>query len=251
MSTSRKARLLSLATAALAAALAGCGTQAAQPTAPGTPSTPPPAAVTSPAVPPASPAVPPAFPAVPAGTVVSSRVAYPWHWPNSQIWPGNVQHTYQVPPVPELIAIRVGHHPAAGGERAYDRMSFTFTHAFPAYEFQFVSQLTADASGKPVTLAGNDAPLRVIFRNAQAHTDSGASSVITRPPAHLGLSRMVSWAQAGDFEGVVTIGIGIDRPVLHSNPQFPVRAYEVEKVTAQGQHLYVIAIDIDATQPAG
>lgn len=248
MNASRKARLLTLATAVLAAAaLAGCGTQAAppgQPVAPGTPSTPLPGPVTSPPVPPSAPAVPP-------GTVVSSRVAYPWHWPNGQLWPGKVQHSYRVPPVPELIAIRVGHHPAAGGERAYNRMSFTFTHAFPGYEFQFVSQLVADGSGKPVTLAGNDAPLRVIFRNAQAHTASGAPSVVTRPPAHLGLSRMVSWAQAGDFEGVVTIGIGIDRPILHSNPQFPVRAYEVEKVTAQGQHLYVVAIDIDATQPAG
>ena len=237
MNVSRKARLLSLATAVLAAALAGCGTRAGQPTAPGTPSTPPPAAITSPAGPPSSPAAP-------AETVVSSRVAYPWHWPNSQLWPGKVQHIYRVPPVPELIAIRVGHHPAAGGERAYDRMSFTFTHAFPAYEFQFVSQLVADGSGKPITLAGNDAPLRVIFREAQAHTDSGVSSVVTRPPAQLGLSRMVSWVQAGDFEGVLTVGIGIDRPVLQSNPQFPVRAYEVEKVTAQGQHLYVIAIDI-------
>jgi len=248
MKASRTARVLSLATAAFAAAaLAGCGTpagQPAQPAAPGTPSTPLPAPVTSPAVPPSSPAVA-------AGTIVSSRVAYPWNWPNGQMWPGNVRHTYRVPPVPELIAVRAGHHPAAAGERAYNRLSFTFTHAFPTYEFQFVSQIVADGSGKPVTLAGNDAPLRVIFRNAQAHTDSGAPSILTRPPAHLGLSRMVSWVQAGDFEGVVTIGIGIDRPVPHSNPQFPVRAYEAEKVTAQGQHLYVVAIDIDATQPAG
>jgi len=27
------------------------------------------------------------------------------------------------------------------------------------------------------------------------------------------------------------------------------RAIEVEKVTAQGQHLYVVAIDVDATNP--
>jgi hypothetical protein len=39
--------------------------------------------------------------------------------------------------------------------------------------------------------------------------------------------------------------------VLHSNPQFPVRTTEMEKVTAQGEHLYVVAIDIDATPVGG
>ena len=36
-------------------------------------------------------------------------------------------------------------------------------------------------------------------------------------------------------------------PSPQSNPQIPVRATEVEKITAQGRHLYVVAIDIDAT----
>jgi hypothetical protein len=87
----------------------------------------------------------------------------------------------------------------------------------------------------------------VTFREAQAHTASGRSSVVSQPPARLGLSRMVSWAQAGDFEGVLTYGIGIAWPNPQSNPQFAVRAMEVEKVTAQGQHVYVVAIDIEAT----
>ena len=54
---------------------------------------------------------------------------------------------------------------------------------------------------------------------------------------------MVSWAQAGDFQGVLTYGIGIAWP----NPQFAVRTIEVERITAQGQHLYIVALDIDAT----
>jgi hypothetical protein len=57
----------------------------------------------------------------------------------------------------------------------------------------------------------------------------------------------VSWAQAGDFEGGLTYGIGIAWPNPLSNPQFAVRAVEVGKATAQGQHRYVVAIDIDAT----
>jgi hypothetical protein len=87
----------------------------------------------------------------------------------------------------------------------------------------------------------------VTFREAQAHTASGGSSVVSKPPARLGMNRITSWVQAGDFEGVLTIDIGIIQPMPQSNPQFPVRAVEVEKVTAQGQHLYVVAIDIDAT----
>ena len=61
---------------------------------------------------------------------------------------------------------------------------------------------------------------------------------------------MASYARGGDFEGVLTYGIGITGPVLHSNPQFAVRAYEVETVTASGQHRYTVAIDVDASNPA-
>ena len=62
-------------------------------------------------------------------------------------------------------------------------------------------------------------------------------------------NRMVDWAQGGDFEGVLAYGIGIAPPVPHSNPQFPVRTIEVEKVSAQGQRLYIVAIDVTAAVP--
>ncbi len=61
---------------------------------------------------------------------------------------------------------------------------------------------------------------------------------------------MADFAQGGDFEGVLTYGIGITQPVPESNPQFGVRAYEVETVTAGGQHHYTVAIDVDASNPA-
>jgi hypothetical protein len=239
--------LLILALAAVT--LAGCGNNAAPGGAAGSsgasatsarPSAP---AVSSPAT---SAQAPPATAAVPGETVVSYRVTYPWHWPNDVTNPANVRHATSVPPVPQLVAIRVGDHPGGSGERPYNRMSFTFTTGFPSYQVGFVSALTNDASGQPVPLAGNDV-LRVIFRQAQGHTANGGSSVTTQPPARLGLSRMVGWAPAGDFEGVLTYGIGIRRPVPNSNPQFAVRTTEVEKVTAQGKHLYVVTIDIDAT----
>lgn len=148
--------------------------------------------------------------------------------------------------MPRLISISVGDHPRLGIEQHYNRMSFTFTTGFPSYQVAFADALTSDSSGKPITLTGDDV-LKITFRQAQAHTEQGSSSIQSEPPAQLKLARMMSWAQAGDFEGVLTFGIGISRPVPHSNPQYPVRITEVEKVSSQGTHLYVVAIDIDAS----
>lgn len=52
----------------------------------------------------------------------------------------------------------------------------------------------------------------------------------------------------GDYEGVLSYGIGYTRAAPLSNPQTYVRAYEVETVTAAGQHRYVVAIDINAAR---
>jgi hypothetical protein len=106
--------------------------------------------------------------------------------------------------------------------------------------------VTAGRGGRVIPLAG-DGVLGVTFRQAQAHTSSGQPSMVSQPPAHLGYSRMVCWAPAGDFEGVLTYGIGIAWPVRHSNPQLAVRTTEVEKVTDHGQHRYIVAIDVDTS----
>jgi hypothetical protein len=174
-------------------------------------------------------------------------VTYPWHWPNEADRPAVVTHTYPVPPLPQLIRIRAGTHPFDPGERPFDRMSFTFTTAFPTYEIAFVDRLVADAAGQLIPQEGRGV-LRIVFRQAQAHADGGTDSVVAGPPAHLGYPRMASYARAGDFEGVLTYGIGIRWPVATANPQIAVRAYEVEQVCATGQHLYVVAVDVDATQ---
>ena len=228
-----------LIAAAAAAALAGCGSTAS-PGSPG-PSRSSPAQTTAP-----SPSSAPS--ATPGNTVVSYKVSYPWHWPNDVNRPATVQHTYPVPPIPELIAIGAGAHPAQSGQPPYDRMAFTFTTAFPSYQVAFGNTLTSDPSGKPIQMAGTGV-LKVIFRQAQAHTADGSTSIQSKPPAQLGLTRMAEWAPAGDFEGVLTFGIGISWPVAHANPQIAIRIIELGETTAQGTHLYVVAIDVDATNP--
>jgi hypothetical protein len=225
-----------LLAAAVVAALAGCGS-------PAPPGSPGPSSGSSP-VRTAAPSPSPATSAAPGNTVVSYQVSYPWHWPNDVNRPATVQHTYPVPPLPELIAVSAGEHPAQSGQPAYDRISFTFTTAFPSYQVAFTDTLTSDPSGKPVPLPGLGV-LKVIFRQAQAHTASGSTSIQSQPPAQLGFTRMTGWAQAGDYEGVLTFGIGVSWPVAHANPQIPIRITELGETTAQGTHLYVLAIDID------
>jgi hypothetical protein len=127
-------------------------------------------------------------------------------------------------------------------------MSFTFTGAFPSYRFEWVSELVGDASGQVVPLRGTDT-LKIVFTQARAHTADGTrSTIVSQPGRPIGYPWMTDFAQAGDYEGVLTYGIGVTRPVLQSNPQTLVRAYEVETVTPAGQHRYVIAIDINAAQ---
>ena len=181
--------------------------------------------------------------------VLSFRLAYPWHWPNDAAMPGHVSHAAYVSPVPELVQIKVGSHPAASGERAYDRISFTFTNAYPSYQIAFAGKLVADGSGRVIPLGGQGV-LKIVFTGAQAHTADGTkSSVISQPSSSIGFQRMTDYAQAGDFEGVLSYGIGITWPGGHSNPQIPVRAYE-EGTVVGGQHRYTVAIDIDASIPA-
>jgi hypothetical protein len=180
--------------------------------------------------------------------VLSSRLAYPWHWPNDVTAPGRVTHAPAVPPVPKLVQISVGSHPGEPGERPFNRMSFAFTTAFPSYRFEFADKLVSDPGGQMIPLGGLGV-LEIVFTRAQAHTADGTrSSVISKPAPHIGYQRMAGYAQGGDFEGVLTYGIGVTWPVPHSNPQFAVRAYEVETATA-GQHRYIVAIDIDASNP--
>jgi hypothetical protein len=239
-----------LAIAMVPVTLAGCGSQPATPAVTPSPSSTPTAtAPASPGAPaPTHTPGPGATSPAPSIRVVSSQLAYPWHWPNDPARPGRVAHSYPVPPMPELVRISVGHHPGEHGQLPYNRMSFTFTRAFPSYHFEWASQLVSDASGKMIPLAGTDV-LKVVFDQAGAHSADGTrSTIVSQPGRPIGYQSMTDYAQAGDYEGVLTYGIGYTRAVPLSNPQTYVRAYEVETVTAAGQHRYVVAIDINAAQ---
>jgi hypothetical protein len=79
----------------------------------------------------------------------------------------------------------------------------------PEHHVRYVDQLVEDGSGAPVSVAGS-ADLEVVFQGANAHTAAGAPTVSPRRFSP-GLTAVKEVAQIGDFEAVVSYGIGLDR----------------------------------------
>ena len=142
----------------------------------------------------------------------------------------------------------MGAHPTGEG-RPYDQISFRFKGAFPGYELEYVPQLTQDGSGATIPMADASGILRIRFNPAQAHTEDGtASTIVSAPPPTVGYPAIGGYADAGDFEGYVTYGVGVGR--AGGPAQTQVRVIEVEKIE-QGQHLFVVAVQVDRTQWSG
>lgn len=174
-----------VATLTLAACGNGPGDGGPGPTATGTGS-----ATTSPA--------PGATSPTPTGPAPTGSVS---EWSSS---PLIVERTVPVPPVPRLLGIRSAAHSDSG----YDRITFDFASVLPGYEVRYVDQPIAAGSGEPVDIAGRRY-LQITFRPAQAHDDSGTQSVTPRS-ATLDYPMLKAYAISGDFEGVLTIVLGLD-----------------------------------------
>ena len=113
------------------------------------------------------------------------------------------------PPATILIAIRTGHHaePAA----TFDRVVFEFSGPLPLLRIEYVKQLIADGSGLPVRIAGR-AIVSVQLTPAWAHDDAGHATAPVRLSPKLPIVKEI--VSAGDFEGVVTYGIGLGRKAV-------------------------------------
>lgn len=95
---------------------------------------------------------------------------------------------------------------AAASHAGFDRVVWTFSGGLPGRRAAYVPRLLGDASGLPVRLAG-DAVLQVTFSGADAHDAAGTSTAARR--LVVGLPNVIELAQAGDFEAVVTYGVGL------------------------------------------
>ncbi|HET8681785.1 MAG TPA: hypothetical protein VFM54_07905 [Micromonosporaceae bacterium] len=227
---------------------AGCGrAEPAQPPAPPAASsgTAGPAS-TAPAGTPGEPA--PGEPApsqpVPARAGDPYRVTYGWGVPSSTV---SVANRVAVPiapppaiPLPYLVEIRTGDH---GNEQpGYVRITFTFMGAYPSYHLSYVPRLLGEGSGAPIPLAGNSV-LRIQFTPAQAHDNAGASTIQLAADRQVNLRNLRSYAPAGDFEGYLSYGLGI-QVAAGSDQVLPVRVGQQSRPDAGGRLRYVVAVDV-------
>lgn len=102
----------------------------------------------------------------------------------------------------ELYAVAVGCH------SGFDRFVVRERFATPGYDVRYVTQIVADGSGNPVSLEGSKR-IRVVIRQARGHTQGGTNLLPAVQTPHCANLRQVK--RAGDFEGVVSFGLGLRR----------------------------------------
>ena len=89
-----------------------------------------------------------------------------------------------------------------------DRVTFGFTNGLPAdVVVEWVDRLRYDGSGLPVRVAGTKV-LMVVFNGATSHDQNGAT---TRTRTAYALPNVITSVGAGDFEGTVTFGLGVQK----------------------------------------
>jgi hypothetical protein len=105
---------------------------------------------------------------------------------------------------PVLTQVTAAHHPG------YDRLVFTFRGSVPrTHTVRYVPQVTADPSGLPVNVAGS-AKLLVTFTPATGHSAMGVATYA--PTKHtFALPGIIQVVPAGDFESVLSFGVGVAR----------------------------------------
>jgi hypothetical protein len=161
---------------------------------------------------------------------------------------------------PTLVDVRAGHHPG------YDRVVFEFRGGLPAERsMEYVDQLITDPQGIPLWIAG-DAVLAVRFFPAQAHTSAGAPTTSGR--IGFDTPNVVQVTRSGDFEAVLSHGIGLARRgtarmftltdparvVIDVTTTFrtvPAKVYLVDQTRVQtGQEPYAVAVRRPVIPPA-
>ncbi len=102
----------------------------------------------------------------------------------------------------ELFGIATGCHPT------FDRFVIRARFATARYDVRYVKRIIADGSGLPVPLLGTKR-IHVVVRDARGHTQGGANLL---PGAITPLCPNLRQVKAaGDFEGVVSFGLGLRR----------------------------------------
>ena len=117
--------------------------------------------------------------------------------------PVTVSHNVPVPPVPVVTGIQAAVHADCG----YDRLVLSLSGKMPSYTIRYVEQVVADPSGQALSLPGARY-LLITLRPTQAHRGGGAPTVASGVVAP-GFPALLGYTVAGDFEGVVTVAVGL------------------------------------------
>jgi hypothetical protein len=95
---------------------------------------------------------------------------------------------------------------ATGCRANFDRFVIRARFATPGYRVRYVRRIVQDGSGQPVPLRGTKR-IKVLVRNARGHTNGGMNLLPSvRTPLCPNLRQI---KLAGDFEGLVTFGLGL------------------------------------------
>ena len=97
---------------------------------------------------------------------------------------------------------------ATGCRANFDRFVIRARFGTPRYDVRYRRRIIEDGSGNPVPLLGTKR-IRVLVHNARGHTTGGMGLL---PKARTPLCPNLRQIKlAGDFEGVVTFGLGLRR----------------------------------------
>ncbi len=106
------------------------------------------------------------------------------------------------PVVPTLTQVSAAHH------YGHDQLVFQFRGGVPAkYSARYVSRVIGDASGLPVNVVGS-ALLQVRFTPAAGHNEKGIVTYGATRRTYA-LPEIIQVVNAGDFESVLSFGVGV------------------------------------------
>ncbi|MEU8035193.1 hypothetical protein [Streptosporangium sp. NPDC050280] len=94
--------------------------------------------------------------------------------------------------------------------QGFDRVVIDLKGELPGYRARWVSELVQDGSGDKVDVKGG-AYLQLTITPAVAHTEAGQSTWKGGPIFQAQLGNVQNVVKVGDFEGVVSVGVVLDR----------------------------------------
>jgi len=95
----------------------------------------------------------------------------------------------------------------AAHKDGFDRIVPYIPGALPGYSARYVTEVRRDGSDEPVSMPG-EAFLLIVLHPAQAHRDDGTPTVTGLH--RVGLAGIKAYAIVGDYEGHVSIAVGVN-----------------------------------------